>query len=382
MNYRVPFAILLTAGALTGCSLMGGSADKKLDYRSFEPKTGNNLEVPPDLTAPQIQNKYAIPSTGPATASAQAQAQTGQPAVATSGGVLAPVQDAHIERAGSQRWLVVDNRSPAELWPVLKAFWQDSGFVIKTEEPDLGILETDWAENRAKLPNDMLRKLLETTGLGGIYSTAERDKFRIRLEKGQNGTEVYFTHRGMAEVYVDEKKDETRWQPRPADPELEAEFLSRFMVRLGLTEEKAKAQAKAAAAPAATAPVAARARLTDGALEVSDNFDRAWRRVGLALDRVGLVVTDRDRSAGTYYVKPAENEATETGKKPGGFWSGLAFWRSDKNEAGVPKGQDLRVQVKETAPGTSRVVLTDAQGHPLQDGFGRTALSRLQTELQ
>ena len=123
-----------------------------------------------------------------------------------------------MERAGTQRWLVVSGKSPEQLWPALKAFWQDNGFVIKSEDPAVGVMETDWAENRAKLPNDGLRKLLETVGLGSVYSTGERDKFRIRLEKTANGTEVYFSHRGMEEVYADSTKTNTIWRPRATDP--------------------------------------------------------------------------------------------------------------------------------------------------------------------
>ncbi len=48
----------------------------------------------------------------------------------------------------------------------------------------------------------------------------------------------------------------TAWQPRPADPDLEAEMLRRLMVRLGVAEERART----AVASAGKAPE--RARLT------------------------------------------------------------------------------------------------------------------------
>ena len=40
------------------------------------------------------------------------------------------------------------------------------GFTGGSEEPGMGFMETDWAENRAKLPNDGFRFLLEKVGLG------------------------------------------------------------------------------------------------------------------------------------------------------------------------------------------------------------------------
>ncbi|WP_024301557.1 outer membrane protein assembly factor BamC [Pseudogulbenkiania sp. MAI-1] len=376
MKRSAPAAILLLTGLMAGCST-SEPLENKLDYKTEAPKNINTLEVPPDLTAPQIRNRYELPRSGVASLNELNQAQ-GPLKAATTATAATKVDNIRMERAGSQRWLVAENKQPEELWPVLKAFWQDNGFVIKTEEPQLGIMETDWAENRAKLPNDVIRKFMETVGLGNVYSTSERDKFRIRVEKTAAGTEVYFSHRGMYEVFVDEGKSETKWQPRPADPQLEAELLGRFMIRLGQTEEKAKEAIKQTQAPETP-----NSQIVDGKLTVNDGFDRAWRRVGLALDRIGLVVSDRNRSQGIYYVKPAKGEAV-SGKteKSGGFWSSLAFWSSgDKGEA-APKDEEFLVQLKEETPGRTQIVLSDKAGKPLPAAQTRTALGKLQNELQ
>ena len=376
MKRSAPAAILLLTGLVAGCST-SEPLQKKLDYKSEAPAQTNRLEVPPDLTAPQIQNRYELPRSGVASLNELNQTQ-GATKTTVSADAATKVDNVRMERAGSQRWLVAEHKQPEELWPVLKAFWQDNGFVIKTEDPQLGIMETDWAENRAKLPNDVIRKFMETVGLGNVYSTAERDKFRIRVEKTAAGTEVYFSHRGMYEVFVDEGKSETKWQPRPADPQLEAELLGRFMIRLGQTEEKAKEAIKRTQAPETP-----NSQIVNGTLTVNDGFDRAWRRVGLALDRIGLAVSDRNRAQGIYYVKPVKGEA-ENGKaeKSGGFWSSLAFWSSgDKNEA-LPKDEEFLVQLKEDSPGKTLIVLTDKAGKPLPSGQTRTALGKLQNELQ
>lgn len=386
MKRSAPAAILLATGILAGCST-SNPLEKKLDYKSAEPpKLGNSLEVPPDLTAPQIQNKYVIPATGSASAlassnnAAAAQQAATQP-VTTETVAIKSIDNISMERAGTQRWLAVKGKSPAELWPVLKAFWQENGFVIKTEEPDLGIMETDWAENRAKLPADGIRKLMETVGLGGAMSTPERDKFRIRLEKTANGTEIYFSHRGMYETFINEGKSDTMWQPRPVDPNLEAELLGRFMIRMGITEEKAKEALKQ------TQTVADKPKeaIVDGKLNINDSFDRAWRRVGLALDRIGLVVNDRDRSQGIYYVKPAKGELdkNDNTSSGGGFWSSLAFWKSkDTEDKTSPTGPEYRILVKDVGNGLSTLAVQDKQGKQLSDSFAKSVLSKLQTELQ
>jgi outer membrane protein assembly factor BamC len=383
MKRSAPAAILLASGLIAGCSTTE-PLNKKADFQSTvanKPTSAVSLEVPPDLTALQAQTKYTIPVSGVATASevAREQKTEAKPAAVEKPAVAAvaasSVDNIHMERAGSQRWLVVGGQPPAQLWPVLKAFLQDSGFTIKSEDPELGVMETDWAENRAKLPNDSIHAFMESLGLGSIYSTSERDMFRIRLEKGENGgTEVYFSHRGLQEVYIDEGKTQTRWEPRPIDPGLEAEMLGRFMIRLGLTNEQAKTAIKKVEA----VKTVEHSPISNGTLTINDNFDRAWRRVGLALDRVGLVVSDRDRSQGIYFVKPAQNEIDKP-ESSGGFWSNL--WGKGKT-ASTPEDNSLRVQVKELSPGRTGISLTDKQGTVLVTPQARSALDKLTRELQ
>ncbi|SCK17391.1 outer membrane protein assembly factor BamC [Vogesella sp. LIG4] len=337
---------LLCAGLLSACA--SSTPDNKYEFKSENPKAKSGLEVPPDLTQPSQQDRYPLPTS--TSALAQQQAATVM-AGKTAGQQMQP-SNATLERAGSQRWVSVSGKSPAELWPLLKAFWQDNGFVIQSEDPEIGYMETDWAENRAKLGTSTLRNLLENIGIGSAMSTPERDRFRIRVEKTANGTDVFFTHRGMYEIYIDERKDETRWQPRPADPELEAVFLERFLVRLGIDE---KVAAQSTAALATTPQVGSKAHLENGSILLDDSFDRAWRRVGLALEHNGLAITDRDRSTGVYFVTPAADDAAKANEKPG-FWSSL--WGSNKTSSGNNR-PTLRVQL--TAQGDSKVKV-DLQG--------------------
>ncbi|MDP2195297.1 MAG: outer membrane protein assembly factor BamC [Rhodocyclaceae bacterium] len=335
-------ASLLVLTACTGNIL---PESKKIEYKSAAGKKLPSLEVPPDLTQPSRDERYAVPDVTPkgsATFSTYAGERSGAAVSPTASAVLPSIDKMKIERAGTQRWLVVAG-TPENIWPAIKEFWQESGFLVNIELPEAGVLETDWAENRAKLPQDIIRSTLGKV-IDSLYSTAERDKFRTRLEKGAEPgtTEIYISHRGMYEVYVTEGKDQTRWQPRPAEPELEAEMLRRLMVRLGAEESRAKTLL-------AVEPKQERARLTraaDGAgtLTVQEPFDRAWRRVGLALDRVGFTVEDRDRTQGLYYVRYVDPEAELRGKGGDKGWlSKLAFWKSNKIDVD-PKAQ-YRIQV-------------------------------------
>lgn len=357
---RTRAAPLILALALLGaCS--SNLLESKIDYKSAGKLPP--LDVPPDLTAPSRDNRYQLPEGGRGTTTLSGyQAGRTQQPKAGSGSLLPAIDGMRVERAGSQRWLLVQ-QPPEKVWPQVKEFWQENGFLIALELPEAGVVETDWAENRAKIPKDLVRRTLGFL-IDGLYSTAERDKYRTRLERApEGGTEIFVSHRGVQEVFVNEDRTQTMWQPRPADPELEIEFLRRLMVRLGAPEEAAKALV------AGAQPAPQRAALKKGLdgfelLEVFEPFDRAWRRVGLALDRVGFTVEDRDRQKGVFFVRYADPEAGLARKKDEGLLSRLAFWRDDGPKV---KPEQYRVAVTPAAQASRVQVLDkngDAEGSP------------------
>ncbi|TSE22464.1 Outer membrane protein assembly factor BamC [Tepidimonas sediminis] len=347
---RGGLACLALAALLAGgCSVL---EETRIDYKSA--KQINTLEVPPDLTQLARDTRYALPG-GPVTASGFEAAAAARPGTT----VAAPVQlgDVRIERAGSQRWLVVD-RAPEQLWPALRDFWQENGFLLTLDQPQLGLMETDWAENRAKIPQDIIRATIGKL-FDNLYSTGERDKFRTRVERNAGGgSDIFISHRGMVEVYSNERKDNTVWQPRPADPELEAEFLRRLMVKLGVAQEQAKA-----ATAAGAGPVQARLETREGrpVVVLDDNFDRAWRRVGLSLDRSGFTVEDRNRAEGVYFVRYVAPSAEPAQREPG-FFGRLTGWLSGGGKAEQAPVR-LRILVRAEGDRTTVQVL-DAAGQP------------------
>ncbi|MBK7356589.1 MAG: outer membrane protein assembly factor BamC [Propionivibrio sp.] len=343
---------------LAGCSTIGLES-KKIDYKSAGAKVPT-LEIPPDLTSPARDDRFAVPDTvgkGTATFSAYSGERSPQALAQQQSDILPQVDKARIERSGTQRWLVVAG-TPDKLWGQIKDFWQETGFLIKLELPEAGVMETDWAENRAKIPEGGLRGLLGKA-LDSLYSTAERDKFRTRLEPGTEPgtTDIFISHRGMYEIFVSEGKDQTKWQPREPDPELEAEMLRRLMVRFGSDKKRADAQIAAAREKPAERAKLTRSSDGTGTLEVQESFDRAWRRVGLSLDRVGFTVEDRDRSKGLYFVRYVDPES-DGFKKDDGLLSKLAFWKDNKPN---PKTK-YRIFVKDDGALTTVQVLSSEGG--------------------
>lgn len=368
--------VLLLAFGLGGCSLLSDTTPgtDSLDYRSGATKTPT-LEVPPDLTPLARDGRY-LPQSGSVSASALANgttrpvADSGAPSVA-----IVKAGDVHLERAGDQRW-IVSPQTPEQLWPKVRQFWLDRGFTIASEDAQAGTLETGWAENRAKLPNDIVRRTIGSV-VSGLFDTGERDRFMMRMERGANGTEIYVAHHGIEEVVMGRNaSEEVKWSARPADPQLEREVLTRLMVTLGAKDEVARAEMAATAGGTNAAP---KARVVSGkpgaALAVDDGLDRAWRRIGLALDRGGFTVEDRDRNQGLYFVRFVDTK--EAAKDEPNF---LTRWFTSDDQAKKALNR-YRIQVKADGTGTLVTVL-NFKGEPDNSANAQKIVSLLADELK
>ncbi|HEX6016946.1 MAG TPA: outer membrane protein assembly factor BamC [Burkholderiaceae bacterium] len=369
----------VTRWAAAGCAVLGiaacSSVDSfltgdRIDYKSQANKTAP-LEVPPDLTQLARDSRYQ-PQRGVVSASDR-QVSVAAPAASVPVVAANTIGDMHVERDGNQRWLVTP-LTPEALWPQLRLFWTEAGFSLAEDDAQTGVMETDWAENRAKIPIDGLRKLFGGL-LEPLYSTGERDRFRTRVERTPTGSEIYISHRGIEEYMSSATRDIPVWRNRPNDPQLEAEMLARLMVKLGGKTEVAGAPA---VAPKAPPPPPARAREVAGApgatLEFNENFDRAWRQVGLALDRSGFTVEDRDRAAGVYFVRYIDPKYA--GREEPNFFAKL--FSSDKDQ-GTP--QRYRIVVKGAGEKT-QVAVQNSQGTPENGAPGKQIVALLVNELK
>ncbi|BAV33088.1 lipoprotein [Sulfuricaulis limicola] len=362
---------LLAAVSVGACQTI--AEKRKIDYKAT--RTLPPLDIPPELAAPEGAGdaKEGAPVPGAATYSGFVSGE-GKKQTAAGSDVLPAYDGIRLERAGQIRWLVV--KLPAEqLWPRVREFVLDRGLIIDQENPQTGVLETDWAENRAKVGTGMQKILAKS--LGTLYSTGLRDKYRIRLERGKEPgtTEIYLSHRGMVETLVGNDPSgigETRWQPRPSDPDLEAEMLRLLMASLGVKEEKAASMIASSAGT--TAPERAKLnREKDSiSLSLSEDFERAWRRVGLVLDRTSFTVDDRDRSKGVYYVRYIDPDVAQ--KKKG--WFRRLF---SKKEAEPTNEYQIVLKGNETA---TRVDVLTREGAPEQSGTSERILTLLYDQLK
>ncbi|MCK9530340.1 MAG: outer membrane protein assembly factor BamC [Gammaproteobacteria bacterium] len=338
----LPLALCLM---LAACASQAPEQEGRLDYQKAV--TLPPLDVPPPL---QVPAEGADAVALPITREAEAQA------------LLPKVTDVRVERAGDMRWLVVQG-SPEDLWPQVRRFLEGLGLEIAREDPRVGVLETQWAENRADIPEGFIRGLISRIA-PNLYSASTRDRYRVRLERGlqPGSTEIYVAHYGVEQV---EQGETLVWQPRPSDPELTSELLSRLMLALGVPEERAVAELQ----QAATTPAAVRARLEGDAVLVTEGFARAWRRVGIALDRIGLIVEDLDRSQGLYWVR-----VSEEGEKQG-WWDSLFGDEQEVSE----RSFRVKVQGSET---DAYVTLENDTGASVKPATRQKVLGQLEEQLR
>jgi outer membrane protein assembly factor BamC len=353
----------LVAVVLAGCESSSLSMSKKIDYKSTS--SAPALELPPDLSTPQYDDRYTV-TTASGLAAQGATRSRGAETIAPNA-----TAEARVVRGGTERWLVVKT-TPEIAWNVSRQFWTETGFAIAIEQPMVGVMETDWAENRAEIPPDFLRSTVGKVA-DIFYTTYKRDKFRTRIERGTEQVPTTMIGEGKVTPAA------FAWAVMPANPGLEAEMLTRLMMRFGTTAPQAAQALQAAAPGSATAPDRARIeKAADGVsrLVVDDSFDRAWRRVGLALDRVGFTVVDRDRSKGVYFVRYADPDL-DGGKKDTGFLSKLMFWKDNAPE----KPEQYRIAVAQADP-RSLVTVEDPNGAPEKSATGEKILALLKDQLK
>jgi len=385
---RLP--VIASVVILSACSISAELQDTFPDQRDVDYKTSRvetDLSVPPDLSTPSKDNVLAIPDEQVSTAvrssygdqplQVNQAAQTNQAVqvIQTSNRVLPEQPGIRYIRNGGMAWLVLQG-NVEQVWDKIREFWLKNGYLLKIDNPSTGIMETDWMVNRADIPKDFIQGLLSKIS-DGIYSSSTMDKYRIRVEKGEapDTTELYITHRGLEEKREGTgiEQEGTYWEARPSDPGLEAEMLRQMMVFIGIENQRAR---RLLAQPEQL-PLKAR-MVKDGEgnarLIVDDSFNRAWRYVGLALDRVGFSVEDRERSRGIYTVR--YNDPNE-GKKEGGFLSSLAFWKDDEK----PESRLFLISVRSDGV-KSQIVIVDKDGNQDNSKTAVRILTLLQEQLQ
>lgn len=351
---------------LSGCSSLDNFVDTttSIKYTNNSQST-KTLDFPPDLTAPEFDSAFSLPTSGSVTASA---VRNHSMARGGAVNVLPASTNMRVGINGNVRWLDVD--APANtLWPKIRNFWRSLGLQVKRDEPRVGIMETDWAENRAGLPMDWLRKALGKT-FQGTFDAGTRDQYRVRVEKLKaNQTRVYLTHKG-AEQMVTETG--VFWELRPAKHELEAEMLNRLKAFLQGDKYSASKNTKESDAAQTSSLVNLVTEEGVQLIQVHENYAKAWVRTSIMLDRMGLVVESRAQGKGILNVIYNGDEAVDN---KGGFFSRMFKGK----QTFLATGSKYQIHMRD-AGRLTEVRAMDAEGEPLAAGEAQRILARLKQE--
>ncbi|MEM5325378.1 outer membrane protein assembly factor BamC [Paraburkholderia sp. JHI2823] len=381
-------ALLMAGGLVAGCS---SPTPGKIDYRSDAKAKQSSLAVPPNMLDEASDQRSLAPQGGETSLSSLKQTQAAAPQ-SDQTQVVPQVPGMHIQRDGTESWLVIDSRTPDQVWAQVRRFWQEQGFLLVVDQRDKGVMETDWNETHPKISDGLIRNTL-SWATGNSYVTAERNKYRTRLETSPSGgTYVFISQKGLSEQLSGTNNETSKWVPKPNDPALEAEYLKRLMMTLAnakpgvpdaqvAAEADAKANSKGTAAKskggdAAAAAVAAQnvaavggqsgsgaskgdAQGTSGQyssteLTLGEPYDRAWVRVGIALDRANFTVDDRDRTKGIYYVRYVDPKDLSSDEQ--GFWNQVFHGRKEK------VAKQYKLNVRAVTDNQTRVAIVDDNG--------------------
>lgn len=336
-SLRLLSLLPLAAAVMSGCSVLGSAqSDSPVQYEAAS--TRQNLEVPPDLTPIPNDDRYQMPGREGGSVSAS-DMQNAQDATTTTpdaqSGVLPTSSVVKVMADGDLRWLRVQ-ASPEQLWNIVSDFWSSVGLTLRKQEPKYGFMETNWAENRAKLPQDVIRRTLGKV-LDFAYSTGEQDQYRTRLERNADGTtDIFITQRSMIEVVTGSQGgDSSVWERGPSDPMLEAYMLQRLAQTINSVlapnasdadrqkvDEHIAAQLKPQTSDARATLVKNPQGVAEG-IVLREPYDRAWRTVGVLLDRMSFEVVDRDRTAGWYEIRYLDPEYEQKAKDKGSVISNI-----------------------------------------------------------
>nr|WP_160979324.1 outer membrane protein assembly factor BamC [Paracandidimonas lactea] len=369
ISKRAGLAVGLSAILLAGCSAVNQltGAEEPVDYKSTV--RGEPLSIPPDLTQANAEARYRAPE-GTASFSQYATAQQAQQAAGAQNRVLPQAEGIRVMRDGDLRWLEVD-RPPEDVYSHVVEFWGDQGFTLNTQDPKAGLMQTDWAENRAKIPEGWIRSALGAI-LDTVYDSGERERFRTRLERVNGKTEIYISHEHMEETQTSDGSG-WKWVYGKEDPGLNAAMLARLMVYLGTDVERAR-QMVAQAERDPEAVQVAQMQEGNTSILLNESFDRAWRRVGVGIDSAGFQVSDRDRSTGDYFIRYLDSDTGEKIEQQN--FIGRLFGGKNTAEAA-----SLRIHVAGQG-GSSVVTVRDAAGQPQQTDTARRILSVLSKHMK
>ena len=281
--------------------------DIKINY--YSDKSVTSLEVPPDLTSPSYENSFRlsefVKNVKPNTVNL-----TNNNFEEESTKIIVNPTDITVKKSGSRRWLIV-NKNPDLVWDLTKQFLKEKGFVIKKSNKKIGVMETDFLENKPKIPSKslgLIRSFLESQIDNVSYTLPIVDSYKVIIEPLDLGekTQVNLSLFSMAEVISGSGNNETTyWQASEKNTALETEMLYSLMLYLG--GESASAREKLLdAKEEGKISVQVKDGLNGYAkLVFKLNLVDTWDNMAWAISESNIELEDKDVKERAFYIRTA-----------------------------------------------------------------------------
>jgi outer membrane protein assembly factor BamC len=281
----------------------------KINY--YSDKSVTSLEVPPDLTKPTYENSFRLSEYVSDIDSNTVNLTNKDKLEEQKQKILSMSSDIKVKKSGTRRWLVVD-KNPDLIWDLSRQFLKEKGFVIKKSNKKIGVMETDYLENkRPDIPAKSMgwiRSMLQSTIDNVNYTLPSVDSYKIRVEPldSVNMSEVHLSISSMAEVITGTGNDETTlWQSKERNIALENEMLYELMLYLGGDSATARERIINAKEDDKIS-----VNLTDGIngfakLQFELNLIDTWDNMSWALSDLNVNLEDKDLKEKTFYIQVA-----------------------------------------------------------------------------
>lgn len=332
---KTPLFILTTCAFLTACS--GGSILDNLpnrapDYR--QSSVNRTIEVPPDLTSGATSNNMAVDNFTPASVTSYNDFQNAQVQRNNRGYIQVLPQlygVSVIENSGHLPYISTQ-ADATTAWQIVKKYWMDNGVRLAIDNPNIGIMETDWLQNKADTPKTGISGLLNSL-LGFVNDNDQRDRYRMRFSRNAaGGTDIalIYSKSELTAQYDTPSgtKDPAgfKWQESDnKNPELQLEMTRRIALYLSeqLKQRTGTQQSNNTTNhQTASHSYAMVTTLSNGqpALVINGNYAQNWRTLGIALDRASFTIEAQDYNSGSYKVRYTPQSDNQSQSFFGKLW--------------------------------------------------------------
>lgn len=266
---------LLLVSFCSGCGYLFGDEgmfrDKSQDYKKS--REVPSLQVPDSKDSAALGEMYPVP---PITDNLL---MAGEFEVPRPSPLVAGVQDEQvkIQTLGEESWALI-NAAPGQVWPQVRAFLSVSQIAVARVDASAGIIDSAWVN---------------------LEGESMASRFRFRIDQG--------VQRGTSEMHVlqmSQAGDVDSWPATSDKPAQENEMLRALAQYIANSADSTPVSMMADQAISAVGKISIQEGPDqDIYIRLGLPYDRAWASVGRAIEESNFEITDRDRSAGKYYVR-------------------------------------------------------------------------------